>query len=109
MKQQHTTKYFNANVEVQNFIQKSITFQKDYLSFQLDGMDNSKSILPRLLEKSKNMTFEQRLPCKITGCITTSSMYPNNRNIQFYVNHGKQEKSYLVKSMSQFLWDWIAL
>ena len=40
------------------------------------------------------MVLEHRLPCKITGCITTSSLYPDNRKIQFYVNHGR--KSYLT-------------
>ena len=89
LKKQHTTKYVNANIEVQNYIQKSITFPKDVLSFQVDGMDNSKSIIPRFLEKSKSMILDYRLPCKITGCITTSSLYSDNRKIQFYVNHGK--------------------
>lgn len=40
LKKQHTTKYVNANIEVQNYIQKSITFPKDFVSFQIDGMDN---------------------------------------------------------------------
>ena len=49
------------------------------------------------------MVLEHRLPCKITGCITTSSLYPDNRKIQFYVNHGR--KSYLTDfSMLYFIY-----
>ena len=90
LKEQHTAKYVNANIEVQNYIQKSITFPKEVLSFQIDSMDNSKSIIPRILEKSKNLTLDYRLPSKITGCITTSSLYSGNRNIKFFINHGKK-------------------
>ena len=83
LKEQHTFKYVNARVEVQNYIQKSITFPKEVLSFQIDSMDNSKSIIPRLLEKSKNLVLEYRLPSKITGCITNTSLYPENRKVKF--------------------------
>ena len=88
LKRLHMAKYGNSRIAVGNFIQRSITSPKEVLSFQIDGMDNSKSIIPRILEKSKSMTLTYRLPSKITGCITTSSLYPENRKIKFFVNHG---------------------
>ena len=52
-------------------------------------MDNRKSMIPRILEKSKSLSLDYRLPSKITGCITTSSLYPENRKVKFFINHGK--------------------
>ena len=88
LKKQHMERFSNARIAVGNFIQRSISTPNQVLSLQIDGMDNSKSIIPRILEKSKNLTLTYRLPSKITGCITTSSLYPSNRKIKFFVNHG---------------------
>ena len=43
-----------------------------YGSMQIDSMDNSKSIIPRIIEKSKGMTLAYRLPTKITGTLVQS-------------------------------------
>ena len=96
LKEQHTARYVNCNIEVQNYIQKSLTYPKEVLSFQIDGMDTRKSTIPRILEKSKSLSLDYRLPSKITGCITTSSLFPENRKIKFYINHGKNHISYPI-------------
>ena len=88
LKSEHLAKYKNARIAVGNFIHRSVTSPEQVISLQIDSMDNSKSIIPKILEKSKNLTLKYRLPSKITGCILTSSLYPENRRIKFYVNHG---------------------
>ena len=103
LKEQHTARYVNANIEIQNYIQKSISFPQEVLSFQIDSMDNRKSIIPRILEKSKNLSLEYRLPSKITGCITTSSLYPENRNIKFFINHGRNHTYYPFFKIARFI------
>ena len=54
---------------------------------QVDGMDNSKSYLPRFLEKTKANQGTERLPTKISGCIVYSGYYEHKRKILFYINH----------------------
>ena len=54
---------------------------------QVDGMDNSKSYLPRFLEKTKENQGTERLPSKISGCIIYSGYYEHKRKIMFYINH----------------------
>ena len=93
---QHTTRYVNANVAVQQYIQRSLSYPREVASFRVDSMDNRKSIIPRLLEKSKTLTLEHRLASKLTGCITETSLYPENRKVQFFYNHGKNELSMLL-------------
>ena len=89
LKLQHSMIYSQARVAVNEFIQKSITFPNEVLALQVDGMDNQKSMLPRILEKNKQFSGMFKLPCKIYGCVTSSSMYPGNRKIRFLTNHGK--------------------
>ena len=71
---QHTTRYVNANVAVQQYIQRSLSYPREVASFRVDSMDNRKSIIPRLLERSKNLTLDYRLASKLTGCITETSL-----------------------------------
>ena len=54
---------------------------------QVDGMDNSKSYLPRHLEKTKENQGTERLPSKISGCILYSGLYEHKRKVVFYINH----------------------
>ena len=54
-------------------------------------MDNKKSYIPRLLEKSKEMTGTERLASKISGCILYSGWYVEKRKCLFYVNHDQFE------------------
>ena len=88
LKQQHTETYSRARIAVNEYIQKALTYPKEVVAFQVDGMDSSKSQIPRLLERSKQMTGMFRLPAKITGCVTTSSMYEEQSKVKFYINHG---------------------
>ena len=53
----------------------------------LDGMDNSKSYLPRYLEHSKDQVQKERLPSKISGCTIYNGKYESNRKVLFYINH----------------------
>ena len=50
-------------------------------------MDNSKSYLPRHLEKTKENQGTERLASKISGCIMYSGFYENKRKVVFYINH----------------------
>ena len=89
LKQQHTETYSKARIAVNEYVQKSITYPSEVVSVQIDSMDNSKSMLPRLLEKSKQLSGMFRLPAKITGCLMTSSKYAEQCKVTFYINHGK--------------------
>ena len=90
LKQKHSEIYSGARVAVTEFIQKSRTSPDEVVSFQIDSMDNSKSQLPRVLERSKQLSGMFRLPAKITGCITTSSKYADQAKCKFYINHGRK-------------------
>ena len=54
-------------------------------------MDNKKSYIPRLLEKSKEMMGAERLASKISGCILYSGWYQHNRKCLFFINHDQFE------------------
>ena len=54
-------------------------------------MDNKKSYIPRLLEKSKDMNGTERLASKISGCILYSGWYEHKRKCLFYINHDQFE------------------
>ena len=54
---------------------------------KIDGMDNKKSYIPRLLEKSKEMSGTERLASKISGCNIYSGWYEAKRKCLFYINH----------------------
>lgn len=66
--------------------QLAITFPHDHLFFSIDGMDNSKSYLPRFREKTKK-SGNWKLPSKITGVVITNSKYESNRKVKLYINH----------------------
>ena len=57
------------------------------LAYKIDGMDNKKSYIPRLLEKSKDMSGTERLASKISGCNIYSGWYESKRKCLFYINH----------------------
>ena len=87
LKQNHKIKYGNARVEIGRLKQLGITFPKEWMTFQIDGMDNQKSTIPRILEKGKKLAGLFRLPCKISGGIIWSSLYPGHRKNKFFINH----------------------
>ena len=87
LKQNHKIRFGGARVEIYRLIQLGIQFSDQWFSFQLDGMDNSKSTIPRFLEKGKKFAGSFRLPCKISGGIIWSSLYPGNRKNKMFVNH----------------------
>ena len=66
--------------------QLALTFPNDHLFVAIDGMDNSKSYLPRFLEKTKKLS-SWKLPSKIIGAVISNSKYVNNRKVKLYVNH----------------------
>ena len=84
---QHKIDFGMARQAVESLRQSAIDFPNDSCFIQLDGMDNSKSYLPRFLEKSKNLVGTERLPSKITGCIIWSGFYHDKRKDIFYINH----------------------
>ena len=88
LKDQHVEIYSGSRIAVKEYIQRSIADPKQVIAMQVDGMDNAKSMLPRILERSKQLSGMFRLPAKITGCITTSSMYAEGSKVQFFINHG---------------------
>ena len=75
LKLQHSDTYSRARIAVSEFIQRSISFPDEVLAFQIDSMDSYKSMLPRLLERSKQLSGMYKLDSKITGCITHSSFF----------------------------------
>ena len=94
LKKNHVSRYSNARIEINRLIQLGITHPREYVTFMFDGMDNSKSYLPRILEKSKKLTGIFKLPSKIIGCITISSLYQEkHRKVNFFVNHDHFEVS----------------
>lgn len=66
--------------------QLALTYPNDYIFVAIDGMDNSKSYIPRFLEKTKKQGT-WKLPSKITGAIISSGKYVNKRKVKLYVNH----------------------
>ena len=66
--------------------QLALSFPNDHLFVAVDGMDNSKSYIPRFIEKTKKLG-SWKLPSKITGAVISSSKYASNRKIKLYVNH----------------------
>ena len=78
-------------------------------------MDNSKSYLPRYLEKSKDQVQKERLPSKISGCSLYNGWYEHNRKVLFYINHDVFENgSNLIVTLvylllQEFVKDWSKL
>ena len=74
LKFKHREKYSRSRAAVNMRKQLSITFPSDHLHMAIDGMDNSKSMIPRFMEKTKKLTM-WKLPSKITGAVITSGKY----------------------------------
>ena len=72
-------------------MQQSISFPKDHLFIAVDDMDNSKSLIPRMVESGKRLSNLNKIDSKITGCVLTSGLYKNNRKVKFFVNHNEFE------------------
>ena len=66
--------------------QLALSYPNDHLFVAIDCMDNSKSYVPRHLEKTKKQSC-WKLPSKIVGAVISSSKYINNRKVKLYVNH----------------------
>ena len=74
----HALEHFHSLPSLKSFL---------LATFQVDGMDNSKSYLPRFLEKTKENQGTERLPSKISGCIIYSGFYELKRKTLFFINH----------------------
>ena len=59
---------------------------------KIDGMDNKKSYIPRLLEKSKEMSGTERLASKISGCNIYSGWYEAKRKWWGIINSTRTVK-----------------
>ena len=88
VKAEHAKVYSRARICVNEYLQKCNNFPDEVLGFQVDGMDSFKSMIPKPLDKSKQLAGMFRLPCRITGCISTSGSLQGNRSIKFFLNHG---------------------
>ena len=77
--------------EINHRKQLSITYPNDYLFVAIDGMDNSKSYLPRFIEKTKKQG-NWKLPSKIVGSVISSGKYVSNRKVKLFVNHDHFEQ-----------------
>ena len=101
-----------ARRKVEEIRQSAINFPSDNLFIQIDGMDNSKSYLPRYRELSKDQVQKERLPSKISGCTIYNGWYENKRKVLFYINHDIFENgSNLVITLvylllQEFIGDW---
>ena len=87
LKNNHRINFGLARRKVEEVKQSAISFPSDNLFLQIDGMDNSKSYLPRYLELSKDQVQKERLPSKISGCTIYNGWYEENRKVLFYINH----------------------
>ena len=102
LRNQHRMDFGQARRSVEEIKQTAITFPEDNLFVQIDGMDNSKSYLPRFLEHSKELAGTERLPSKIQGCIITSGFYETNQKVLFFINHDHFGKHCLAKTSDTF-------
>ena len=99
LKTAHMVNVSGARERMEEIKQNSIRFPNDSVTIQIDGMDNSKSYCPRLVEKSKKSAGLLRLPTKIQGCILYSGHYIEQRKVLFYLNHDHfQQSSNMVVS-----------
>lgn len=87
LRNQHRMDFVMARKTIESIKQSAISFPEDNLFIQCDGMDNSKSYLPRYLENAKQIVGTERLPTKITGCLIHSGFYEEKRKCLFYLNH----------------------
>jgi hypothetical protein len=115
LKNNHRMNFGLARRKIEEVKQSALSFPSDHLFLQIDGMDNSKSYLPRYLEKSKDQAQKERLPTKISGCLMYNGWYENNRKVMFYLNHDIFENgSNLIVTLvylllEEFVKDWSKL
>ena len=91
LKNNHRLIFGQARRKVNEIILTAQNFPEEHLCIQIDGMDNSKSYLPRYLQKSKDQIQKERIPTKITGCIVYSGWFQAKRKCIFYMNHDQYE------------------
>ena len=106
LKLKHREQYSQSRAIVNKRKQLAITFPSDHVHVAIDGMDNSKSMIPRLLEKTKKLAM-WKLPSKISGVIITSAKYPKKRKILLEVNHDqfKQGSNMIVSIIYKVILD----
>ena len=85
----HIKKYRGAREVITRKLQQAISFPQDVIAISIDDMDNSKSLIPKIIEPGKALCQMLKLDSKITGVIVTSGKYECNRKIKFYVNHAQ--------------------
>ena len=88
----HKERFGRQRLCINQIKQKSLSQPDQFLSLYLDGMDNSKSNIPRFREKSKKLANFFKLPSKITGAIISSGNYPLKRKIKMYLNFDQFEQ-----------------
>ena len=87
----HRKKFGGARLVISRKMQHSISFPEDSLFIAIDDMDNSKSLIPRIIEGGKRLANLKKLDSKITGCILTNGKYEGNRKVKFLINHNEFE------------------
>ena len=87
LKFKHRERFGKARQAIANLRQLSLSFPSDYLMISCDDMDNSKSLLPRIVEPGKKLSGCYKIPTKLTGTISTSGLFPNGRRVAFFYNH----------------------
>lgn len=87
----HRQEYASARIEVNRQIHMSVVQSREWFGIQLDDMDNSKSMIPRLIQNPKSLAGMRKIKTKITGCIIVSSLYEQNRKCHFFTNHDQYE------------------
>ena len=96
LKYKHRERYSKQQMCITSMRHLSQTFPEQHFSLFIDSMDNMKSHIPRLMEKTKKLANFWKLPSKITGCILYSSHYPMNRKIKMYINFDQFEQGEFV-------------
>ena len=100
LRNQHKLTFGEARRTIQEIKQSALSFPSDHLFLQIDGMDNKKSYIPRLLQKSKDMMGTERLASKISGCILYSGWYEKKRKCLFYINHDQVNLQYFLSYLN---------
>ena len=86
LKYKHRERVSRSRIAINNRKQLAFTFPSDNLFVAIDGMDNSKSYIPRFNVKTKKLG-SWKLPSKITGAVISSGKFVGGRKVKLYVNH----------------------
>ena len=89
--ERHRKEYSDARIEINRTMQLCQSLPRDHLGLEVDDMDNSKSMLPRNVEKSKSLVGMRTLKTKISGVIIKSGLYETGRKTKFHLNHDQFE------------------